>query len=95
VCEDEPNAEVDCRRCGKRKHSFWSDPVGDLISYTFKTRPWADRIVAIALNARAFDLVFVLNHLVRTKSKPELLIMNGQKIRCLKVENVTWLDSLH
>jgi hypothetical protein len=28
------------------------------------------------------------------KSLPELLIMNGQKIICLKVENVTWLDSL-
>ena len=25
----------------------------------------------------------------------EFLIMNGQKIICLKVENVTWLDSLN
>ena len=45
-------------------------------------------------NAKAFDLHFVLNRLVRMKLLPELLIMNGQKIMCLKVKNVTWLDSL-
>jgi hypothetical protein len=49
--------------------------------------------VAIAHNAKAFDLHFVLNRLVRTKSLAELLITNGQKIVCLKVQNVTWLDS--
>jgi len=26
---------------------------------------------------------------------PELLIMNWQKVMCLKVENITWLDSLN
>jgi hypothetical protein len=87
--------DVDCRRCGIRKHSFWTDPVGDLFYYIFKSRPWADRIVAIAHNAKAFDLHFVLNRLVQTKSLPDLLIMNGQKIMCLKVDNVTWLDSLN
>jgi hypothetical protein len=29
------------------------------------------------------------------KLLPELLITNGLKIMCLKVENVTWLDSLN
>ena len=80
---------VDSRRCGKRKHSFWTDPVGDLISYAFKSRPWADRIIAIAHNAKAFDLHFVLNRLVRMKLLPEHLILKGQKIMSLKVENVT------
>jgi predicted transcriptional regulator len=28
------------------------------------------------------------------KTMPDLLIMNGQKIMCLRMENVTWLDSL-
>jgi hypothetical protein len=87
--------DVDCRRCGIRKHSFWNDPVGDLISYTFKSRPWADRIVVMAHNAKAFGLHFVLNRLVRMNSLPKLLIMNGQKIMCLKVENVKWFDSLN
>jgi len=92
MCEDDSDMDVDCRRCGERKHSFWTDPVGDLISYTFKSKPWADRIVAIAHNAKAFNLLFVLNRLVRMKSLPELLIINCQKIMCLKVENITWLD---
>ena len=85
VCEDDPDMDLDCRMCGKRKQSFWADPVGDLISYTFESRPWANRIVAIAHNAKAFDLLFVLNRLVGMKLLPELLIMNGQKIMCLKV----------
>jgi hypothetical protein len=29
------------------------------------------------------------------KMLPELLIMNGQKIMCMRVENVTWQDSLN
>jgi hypothetical protein len=36
--------------------SFWTDPVGDLISHTFKSRPCPDRVVATAHNAKAFDL---------------------------------------
>lgn len=76
LCEHQPNLEVDCW-CGKRKNSFWIDHVVNLISYTFKSRPWADRIVAIAHNAKAFDM-FVLNSLVQMKLLPELLIMNGR-----------------
>jgi len=39
VFENVDDAEVDCRKCGKRIHSFWSDPVGDLISFVLKSRP--------------------------------------------------------
>jgi len=51
--------------------------------------------VATAHKAKVFDLLFVLNRLVRMKMTPELLIMNGQKIMCLKVQNVTRLVSLN
>ena len=64
------------------------------ISHTFKSRPWANRVVAIANNAKAFDLLFAVNRLVRMKLLPGRLIMNGQ-ITCMKVEKVTWLDSLN
>jgi hypothetical protein len=87
--------DVDCGRCGKRKYSFWTDSVGDLISHTFKFVSWADRVVCVAHNSKAYHLHFVLNRLVQMKMLPDLLIMNGQKIMCLKVENVTWLDSLN
>ena len=49
----------------------------------------------IAHKAKAFDLLFVLNRLVCMKLLPELLIMSGHKIMCLKLENATWLDSLN
>jgi len=46
-------------------------------------------------SAKAFDLLFLLNRMVRMKLLPVFLIMNGHKIICLKMENVTWLDSLN
>ena len=30
LCEMQPDIDVDCERCGKRKHSFFDDPVCDL-----------------------------------------------------------------
>jgi hypothetical protein len=79
-CEGVADTCVDCVRCGKRVQSFWLDPVGNLLSHVFASRPWADRVVAIAHNARAFDLQFILNRLVKMKLLPRLLVTNGQKI---------------
>ena len=61
----------DCVRCGKSKHSFWQDPVGELLSYLTEPRPWANTIFAIARNAKAFELHFILNRAIMIKSKPE------------------------
>jgi len=36
--------EGDCVRCGKRKHSFWQDTVGEHITFLTKPRPWANKI---------------------------------------------------
>ena len=54
-CEMLPDIHEDCARCGKRKHSFWDDPVADMLSYLCEPRPWFRKVVAIAHNARAFD----------------------------------------
>ena len=35
VCEDDADMDVKYQRCGKKKHSFWTDRFGDLISYAF------------------------------------------------------------
>jgi hypothetical protein len=85
--------EEECVRCGKRKHSFWQDPVGDLLSYITEPRPWANKIVAIAHNAKAFDLHFILNRAILLKWKPDL-IMNELKIMCMKMEHLVFLDSV-
>lgn len=52
-------------------------------------------MVAIVHNAKVFEYLFVLNSLVWIKMLPGFLNMKGQKIMCLNVENVTWLDSLN
>ena len=31
-CEMMTDINANCERCGKRRHSFWDDPVGDLLS---------------------------------------------------------------
>ena len=59
-CQNEKDG-VDCVRCGRRKRSFWQDPVGELLSYLNEPRPWASKIFAIAHNAKAFDLHFIIN----------------------------------
>jgi len=91
-CEDEEDVR-DCVRCGWRKHSFWDDPVGELLSYLTEPRPWANKIVAIAHHAKAFDLHFILNRAILLKWKPELT-MNGLKIMCMKMEHLVFLDSV-
>jgi len=90
-CEDEEDG-VDCVSCGRRKHSFWQDPVVELLSYLTEQRPWANKIVAIAHNGKAFDLHFILNRAIMVKWKPEL-IMKGLKIMCMKMEDLVFLDS--
>ena len=74
-------------RCGQRKHSFWDDPVGDLLTYLCKPRPWANKIFALAQNAKAFELHFIQNWAILLKCKPEL-IMSGLKIMCIKMEHL-------
>jgi len=36
ACEMRDEDEKDCARCGKRRHSFFEDPVGDLLSYLWE-----------------------------------------------------------
>jgi len=78
-------------QCGRRKHSFWQDPAGDLLSYLTEPRPWINMIVAIAHNAEAFYLHLILNRAIMLKWKPEI-ILNGLKIMCFKMEYLVFLD---
>jgi hypothetical protein len=89
LCESSDDVTQDYARCGKRRHS-WEDPVGDMLSYLCEPRPWVKQIVAIAHNAKAFDLQFILD---RAVFYPEL-IMNGQKIMCMCVEHIKFMDSI-
>jgi hypothetical protein len=91
-CEQQPDIDVDCLRCGKRRHSFSVDPVGDLLTYLCKPRRWCNKIAAIAHNAKSFDSQFILYTAVVLKRAPEL-ILNGLKIACMKMEHMTFLDS--
>ena len=75
----------------KAEALFSNDPVGDLLTYLCKPRPWSRKIVAIAHNAKAFDLHFILNRAIKLKWKPEL-ITNGLKIISMKMGHSVILE---
>jgi len=79
-CEMQPDISVDCERCGKRKHSFYDDPVGDQF-YLCALRKWCEKVVALAHNAKGFDAQFILNRAIFLKWQLKL-ILNGFKIVC-------------
>ena len=56
-----------------------------------RTRPWANKFVAITHNAKTFDLHFITSMAILLKWKPEL-IMKGLKIMCIKIEPLDFLD---
>jgi len=64
-----------------------------MLTYLCKPRSWANKIVAIAHNAKAFDLHFILNRAIMLKWKPKL-IMSGLKIMCMKMEHLVSLDNV-
>jgi len=83
----------DCARCGKRQHSFFEDPVSDLLSYICEPRPWCKKVVAIAHNAKAFDVQIILERAIFLKWTPKL-ILNGLKIVSMKIHYIKFLDSV-
>jgi hypothetical protein len=85
--------ETDSDRRGRRQHSFFDDPVGDLLSYLCEPRPWCNKVVAIAHNAKAFDSQFILKRAILLKWNPEL-ILNGLKIISMKMQHIHFLDSI-
>ena len=42
-CENEEDIERDCAQCGKRKHSFWDSPFGDMLCVRSPTLGQKDR----------------------------------------------------
>jgi hypothetical protein len=84
---------VDCVRCGKRRHSFFDEPMGHLHTYLCKQRPWCAKVVAIAHNAKGFDAQFILDRAVVLKWNPKL-ILNGLKNVCMTIHYLTFLDSI-
>jgi hypothetical protein len=75
----------------ERGNAFWEDPVGDMLTYLCESRPLCDQIIVIAHNAKALDLHFILNRAVLLKWPPEL-IMSGQKILCMTIEHIKFID---
>jgi hypothetical protein len=59
--------DIDCERCGKRRHSFFDDPVGSLLTYLCEPRFWCNKVTSIAHNAKDFDTHFILRRAILLK----------------------------
>ena len=92
-CEMFADIEENYERCGRKKNSFWEDPVNDLLSYFYETRPWVSKVVAIDQNAKAFDSQFIFNRAILMKWRPEL-ILNRLKIVSTKTEHMLFIVSV-
>ena len=92
-CENISDIEQHCIQCGDLIHSYWDDPVGDMLSYLCESRPWVEKIVLFAHNAKAFELHFNLNRAIFLKWQVKL-IMNGMKIMCIRLEYLVFLASV-
>ena len=64
-----------------------------MLTYLCEPRTWASKIVAIAHNAKAFDLHFILHREIMLKWKTEI-ITNDLKIITMKMEHLVFLDSV-
>jgi len=93
ACEMQDDIHVNCERCCRRRHSFFEDPVKDLLSYLCEPRPWCKKVVAIAHNAKASDSQFILNRAIFLKWNPEI-ILSGQNIISMRTQHLHFLDSV-
>jgi len=92
-CEMSSDVEEDCERCGERKHTFWDQNIGDLLSYLCEPSPWVSKVVAIAHNAWDFDWQFIMKRAFHLKRKTELPL-NGLIIVSMKIEHTMFIDSV-
>jgi hypothetical protein len=93
ICETSDDTGMDCERCGWRRHSFFDDPVRDLLSYLCEPKPWCSEVIAIAHNAKAFDSQFIPKKAILLKWNTEF-ILSGLKIISMKMQNIHFLDSI-
>jgi hypothetical protein len=88
LCEMQDDIDIDCERFGKRRHSPFDDLVGYLLSYLCEPRPWCNKVIAIAHNAKTFDSQFILRRAI-IKWTPEHILM-GLKIISKKCNTFTF-----
>ena len=92
-CETCVYIDEDYECCRKRKHSYFKDPVSDLVTHLYEPRGWYDLVVAIAHNARSYVAQCILKRAILLKWKPELNL-NGSKIICMRMEHLQFIDSI-
>jgi hypothetical protein len=95
ICEAVDDLNVDFTQCVKPTHVFWAEePMGKFSYYLRHSRPFAEKIYFVSQNSRGYDAQFLLRKFLELRGTPQL-IMDGNKILSIIVENLHFLDSLN
>ncbi|XP_052128322.1 uncharacterized protein LOC127750509 [Frankliniella occidentalis] len=97
-CEGVVQNDYFCTDCQSRQHIFHNlddkniNVVGQFLDYLSSFPPRTE-LLLVAHNAKAYDLLFVVQEMVARGLKPEITLQ-GAKIICLKLGNWKFIDSL-
>ncbi|XP_052125924.1 uncharacterized protein LOC127749915 [Frankliniella occidentalis] len=97
-CKHIDQNEYFCENCQNRQHIFHNlddkniNVVQQFLTY-LKSFPAKTEILLVAHNAKAYDVLFILQELIAHGLKPEITLQ-GAKIICLKIGNFKFIDSL-
>ncbi|KAG8233074.1 hypothetical protein J437_LFUL013074 [Ladona fulva] len=96
TCWNDKDSGHLCGTCGIRQHCFAGfDPVEKFFAYLTLPRSQFKQVICIAHNLQGYDGQFLLRHIVSNmKNMPDVL-MRGTKIISMRLEGLTFIDSLN
>ncbi|KAG8235182.1 hypothetical protein J437_LFUL015488 [Ladona fulva] len=96
ACWSEKDSDYLCGSCGIRQHCFAGvDPVEKFFDYLTLPRTQFKQIICIAHNLQGYDGQFLLRHIVSNVKKIPDVLMRGTKIISMRLEGLTFIDSLN
>ncbi|CAH0559292.1 unnamed protein product [Brassicogethes aeneus] len=95
-CISNENIDLDCSKCGKRKHIFSEDPVESLLNYLHEFEKKKFNVFALAHNMKGYDGCFITKQIFKHVNRwnPKI-IRNGCKFVSITCNKIKFIDSLN
>ncbi|CAH0556585.1 unnamed protein product [Brassicogethes aeneus] len=95
-CITVDNIDLDCNKCGKRKHIFSEDPVGSLLNFLHEFEKKKFNVFALAHNLKSYDGCFITKHVFKDVNRwNPTIIRNGCKFVSITCNKIKFIDSLN
>ncbi|CAH0562743.1 unnamed protein product [Brassicogethes aeneus] len=95
-CITSDNIDLDCIKCGKRKHIFSKNPVESLLNFLHEFEKKKFNVFALAHNMKGYDGCFITKHIFKHVNRwnPQI-IRNRCKFVSITCNNIKFIDSLN